>query len=540
MESSSVYKTIEPIIKSSYSTQRKFLEKLFAEIMTVNDIDILKMLHTLGEIIEDLDFPFVLLLNNETYLNILVTLYYEDTFSKSIELVFQQCMGKFKFEKELDSIKLILQYSGLIGMSMTNSIIKVQLPASDLEKIYLEYVNLINDCIFLKSFIENIGIGEEDLDDNNVREIVNRIRMMINSQFGFNGVKHSPYIFNFLQELSEKLVEFEEFLTKFIKNPQTNSSITPDKVMNKYESSLNPRFRTSFYFDELIHLNEGLHVEYKHYRWPLSPSLVEVLKNQICGFLNSQGGRIYIGITDDQVVKGVFLKAKKRDLARNEIVNCTSGFYPKCRTNKIEVAFVPVKNHNTDEYIPDVWIIKIIVRQGDVDKLYSVSQKGYNSYVRMPGQVVQLTAEEISEELIKRKMNPKNAVDENEFIDKEPEKPLETKGSKVLFNSIFSQFNKNKSNVRTVSNVNVNKSKKDSQGPFTLSVQNIPKTANKNNVLIIFKDTKYLSERVFVDKDGCCLGWAFFNFSSESDALDAIKKTKNACVNGTRINIKLK
>jgi hypothetical protein len=88
-----------------------------------------------------------------------------------------------------------------------------------------------------------------------------------------------------------------------------------------------------------------------------------------------QGGRIYIGITDEKIVKGTLLKRKKRDNVRNEIANFTYDFFPQCRTNKIEVVFLPVKNKNYESFIENVWVIKIIVKQGDVDKLYSVTNR---------------------------------------------------------------------------------------------------------------------------------------------------------------------
>jgi predicted HTH transcriptional regulator len=271
--------------------------------------------------------------------------------------------------------------------------------------------------------------------------------------------------------------------------------------------------------NEFLKYDEGLTIEYKNYKWPFSPELIENIKRQICGFLNSQGGRIYIGISDNLNIKGVYLNSKSRDSLRNEIVNYTQDFFPKCRTSKFEVVFVPLKNPKDNKFIRNTWIIKLIVKQGDVDKLYSVTTKGFISYIRLQGQSPMLTAEEITEEILKRKSNPRNKIDENEFLDLEPERSLENADENIEIEN-FSNLNKK-------------------EDLFSISVQSIPKV-NKNEIINIFKDTNYVSERIFVDKNALCQGWAFFNYQTENDALIAIEKTKGAMISGIRISIKLK
>ena len=45
-----------------------------------------------------------------------------------------------------------------------------------------------------------------------------------------------------------------------------------------------------------------MQIEYKNYSFPFNVKHKEQFKKQICAFLNSKGGRIFIGITDDKVV----------------------------------------------------------------------------------------------------------------------------------------------------------------------------------------------------------------------------------------------
>ena len=62
---------------------------------------------------------------------------------------------------------------------------------------------------------------------------------------------------------------------------------------------------------------------------------------------------------------------------------------------------IPVKNA-AGEYINNKYIVKIIVKKGDSCKLYSVSSKFYKSYMRLPGQCVELSSIEIEKEIIER------------------------------------------------------------------------------------------------------------------------------------------
>ena len=138
--------------------------------------------------------------------------------------------------------------------------------------------------------------------------------------------------------------------------------------------------------------------------------------------MNSNGGRIFIGVNDNKKVNGIILDYPDRDKITNEIVNLTYCFYPKCRTN-IDVNFIPIKN-DENQFIKNLYIIKIIIAQGETDQLYSFTTKGFNSNLRLKGQCINLTAEEIRNQLIKREKKPQKKINYKEFKDPEPENPL--------------------------------------------------------------------------------------------------------------------
>jgi hypothetical protein len=551
-----LYSEIEENLKDSYSSQKEFIEKLFNDLLTLQDNDIFTLLQSLLNLVQNFEFPIVLLLNNENYLAVLGDLFWEESFNGLIWAIIDASLEKFKFESRIgSSIEKIYELAENLGLDI--NYIQVD-NISYLESTYLEYCSLITDCQFLKVFMEDTG---EVLEENNIKEILMRLNKMINNKLKVFGINYANYVYDFFGELSQNLSEYEEYFSKKVKLEAYNPSLEKSNNLNinnintpipNFYSSLDPKERTSFYFDEFIHIDEGMSIEYKNYRWPLSSNLVDTLKQQICGFLNAQGGRIYIGITDEKIVKGTLLKRKKRDNVRNEIANFTYDFFPQCRTNKIEVVFLPVKNKNYESFIENVWVIKIIVKQGDVDKLYSVTNRSYISYMRMPGQCVTLSAMEICEEIIRRKTNPRVAIDEKEFKDIQPEIPIENNKNsdeKFQVDSIFEKFKKSNSRPRSQNNIHNNNSKnitfnKNNQinqndSKYTIAVQGIPTNVPKNNLLMIFKNTKYISERIFIKND-LCLGWAYFNYATYQDSEDALKKTKGATINGSKLLIKLK
>jgi hypothetical protein len=161
--------------------------------------------------------------------------------------------------------------------------------------------------------------------------------------------------------------------------------------------------REFLYKDEELIDEENEYTEFKQYSYPFSQEKIDEIKRQYCGFLNSHGGRIYIGINDFRIVKGINLDRKAYESIKNDLINYSKDFYPTCKIDKINVYFLTLKHSKTNKVMSDLYVIKIIVMPGEPYNLYSINNKGgYISALRLPGQCINLTGEEILTELMKR------------------------------------------------------------------------------------------------------------------------------------------
>ena len=236
-----------------------------------------------------------------------------------------------------------------------------------------------------------------------------------------NNKPTSSNIFNDMNYLIRNFQIFETFeknqnINNNIKNTTINSNTNDkiDKTKNITLRNTNDKIdktknitlqnREFLYKEEqLIDEENEEYVEFKNYSYPFSKEKIDELKRQYCGFLNNKGGFIYIGITELKIVKGIYLDYKGRDTIKNELVNYTYDFYPKCRIDKINVFFLPIKHTQTNSKINNLYVVKIIVMPGEPYNLYSINNKGgYISTFRLSKECINLSAEEIYSELMKR------------------------------------------------------------------------------------------------------------------------------------------
>ena len=91
---------------------------------------------------------------------------------------------------------------------------------------------------------------------------------------------------------------------------------------------------------------ESQFIEFKDYGWPFNANLKFAIKKEICAFINSMGGLLMIGITDQSIVKGIRLNNREKEDFKEFLKNEINLFIPKILQdkNEIQTYFYPVKN----------------------------------------------------------------------------------------------------------------------------------------------------------------------------------------------------
>ena len=351
------FDSVIPKLRSSLKLQKEFLKEIEQNLQKLIDEEIQNntnstlsnFLDSLPYIIEKLGISFVhiFLHNSNIYYN-LIGLYFDKKDKndinqiKKIILIFQTCIDIFKLIASNDELNQLREY--LLEMQIIenkNEIINSE--PRDEEKIYENIYALLNE---LKGLIE-IGKDQDKLEELNNKYLNLKKDIRILSFKNDDGnIQATIEFFNDL------LIEIDDYFKKI---NSLKSDIVEILENKKLEEMINIPLdkRTFFYLDEKIKERKNELIEFRNYSLPLTnKENGEEIMRQICGFLNSRGGRLYLDINNQNIVKGLILNSKARDNSRNSLVNLTCDFYPNCRLDKILVYFIPVKDPRTNEFIP--------------------------------------------------------------------------------------------------------------------------------------------------------------------------------------------
>lgn len=80
----------------------------------------------------------------------------------------------------------------------------------------------------------------------------------------------------------------------------------------------------------------------------------------ITSFLNSNGGTIYYGISDNKEIKGVELNDKQKDQIRRSVVDATVGISPNISPDNVILEFIEVYN-NKNEKLSNTYVLEVNV-----------------------------------------------------------------------------------------------------------------------------------------------------------------------------------
>ena len=554
-----VNENTELIIKflnSSFSNQ-KFFIKLIEHIInksSIKDSTFLQILHKLNNILPDIilriGIPLCELLNEEaTILNYYYDLYFQnDSMNKNILLSF---INIFNYEsvvkKPADDFIEKLKYKSPNTFFVLNA--QKRKNKTEIENLYDELTSLFTNL--RKGInIEN-KFGDKNLKyfESSIKEKSNKIIKFEKEnkftkatiEFFQEKIKNLEYLFNEINKdkninnhnpIKKELLHNE---LPFLEHNVNNSEFSIDEILKKFRD-IPLKNRTSFYKDEQLIQGEDEFTEFKNYYLPLTEEKGNELKRQFCAFMNNKGGRLYLGINDQKIVKGLILDYKQRDELRNLLVNFTYDFYPKCRLDKIKVYFIPVKNMKDNKFINDLFVVKIIVLQGEPYILYSMTSKGFNSAIRLQGQCANLTAEEITKEIIRRgKLAESNKFENlnyvnNQFNDPEPEINYENEPD----NKESSNSSEENINHHGEQNNKINK-----RDIFVVEVKNIDQNLDIKDVYKKFEECGSIYKKFF-SKNGKSKGYGLLKFSNENIAISTIKKMNNLLLGQKRISLIVK
>ena len=528
----------------SYQYQKEMISNLIQNAKGKNIHSFPNLEITLIQLNQFVNFfriPFTLLLLDPDIVNFLLNAYYEQLYPDMVVTLMTSVIEVFNFDMCSTSPVAEL-HKTLLGFGFKLSSFPKRTVLKD-EEVLFDKLNSIEENLNVLKALPDDDTEEEK--KSVLYQLDDAIPLYTKLKNDINTHKASlEYFTHFLAKLNEikaqphKAIDINDFQSEEANQFSKVQVINVGKNVNQYVSKIELKKRTFLYLNEKLSEGESLDVEYKNFFFPFKPFQEEEIREQICGMLNSKGGRIYIGINDEKIVKGIFINYKQRDLVRNKIVNSTYDFFPNCRTKKIEVLFLPVKNFTTNSYRPSLYVIKIIVHQGDTTRLYSLtSKKGYHAMIRLPGQVATLSAQEIEEEIIKRHLNPDKPVEEISFVDPEPEQG---------YDSAMSGENEN-SNVN-LDYINVNESipsysgkrkKGETKKTFAVKVSGIPLTENEKSMEKVFANAGAVSMKFFIDPKAN-KGYGYLNFSTIENANKALVKFNELAIKGKKIELKLK
>jgi len=535
-------------LNSSFSNQKLFIDLIqqlinnsFSENSTTLSI-LDKLNKILPDIIHNIGIPLCELLNEKTtIINYYYNLYLQNNSSNKNILI--NFINIFNFESSeknpVDNLFEKLQYKE----PFTCSILKSQKRnnKTEIEILYDEITTLFSNI--------RIKINNKDKFDKenynsfqySIKEKLDKIKKLETEN------KYPKALIEYFQEKIENLLFLFNKINKeqnrhneiktesLFKEQNNNSEFNIDEILQKLRD-IPLKNRTSFYKEEQLSQGEDEFTEFKNYYLPLTEEKGNELKRQFCAFLNNKGGRLYLGINDQKIVKGVILDYKMRDELRNLLVNFTYDFYPKCRLDKIKVYFIPVKNMKDNKFINDLFVVKIIILQGDPFILYSMTNKGFNSAIRLQGQCANLTAEEITNEIIRRgKLADSNKIENlnlinNQFNDPEPEINYENE----LDNKESSNSSEENINHHKEKNIKIN-----NRDIFVVEVKNIDQNLDIKDVYDKFEDCGSIYKKFF-SKNGKSKGYGLLKFSNENMGISAIKKMNNLLIGGKRISLSVK
>ena len=455
-----------PILQESLDEMKKFINYITSKMKDINKEEKQNMFisEKIFEFMlknsEKLGIPFFYqLVSDEQFKNILMNLFLDNIYTEQIKELLGKIIDIFNIDYKQREINNpiysfynecincgILEQNDIKESEARESFTEEEmlfLEVISLKLNWMEYINIGLDedvksyfgqlLLYCEEHLIKI-MGEEILPKSNIefyKEKINEIKNFNNKK---NQVKEKKTNLN---KDNKKNTNFDDIDFYYESDEEEDEEImTQEKIIEDIKElrKKDLQYRTYFYKDEVIKEDENEYIEYKNYKFPLGEKEKE-LERQFCAFLNTNGGRIYLGIDDSKTVKGVIAKQKLTNY-ESKIFDLVHKFRPKIEPKDyFKFYALPIKNKTNGKIINNLFIFKIVIKRGDPTELYYVNEKGLNIATRQAGQCPNLKASEIYEKIIERKNMKKliqNQIKNGIIVDFDDPEPLINK--KILEN----------------------------------------------------------------------------------------------------------
>ncbi|XP_065647682.1 schlafen-like protein 1 [Hydra vulgaris] len=124
----------------------------------------------------------------------------------------------------------------------------------------------------------------------------------------------------------------------------------------------------------------------------LTNTFINHFRKYVCAFLNSEGGRLLVGVGDDCTVHGIVCSNKQEDQIRCQIDHVVQNFYPHVLPHNYKIEFIPVKIHGSNKSVEELEndsllkVLEISVFKPNFPKCLYINDKD-EIYIRRDGSV---------------------------------------------------------------------------------------------------------------------------------------------------------
>ncbi len=263
--------------------------------------------------------------------------------------------------------------------------------------------DVLNEIIWIKK--DGSFFNEEDKREFALNTSSTSLNNKTNN---YDNIKNNNKSFNnYHQTLKNQISIFQD--AAIHQNNQNKSNT----IVNEHKEQMQLENFSSFEYKSHLPFLESLEIEFKNYSFPLNPKNITILKKTICAFLNTNGGRIYLGIRDeDQSVIGIQMKDQAMFIFSKTIQFILDQITPQIKPDECLINYIPITLGNQKQFLPNLFVIKITIKRGKLNDLYFTYDRV--SYKRRNGKNTFLCPNEMKAEIIKRaQLDEKECETEN-------------------------------------------------------------------------------------------------------------------------------